>query len=158
MTGGKARKKITVGSRLRGSIFSVCLIMLTCIFLWSSQELSRVSAWVPQLILSTTLILLLLQLARELQEPKQREGEATEIAALLRVWLWIVWMLLVVGLTGVSVGAALFCLVYMRFYAGERWPAAAAFSAGLGLGVQLFFGTLMQVSLYPGIIFPGLMN
>lgn len=158
MTGRTHEMKNALRLLLQSSM-TISLIVVCCVFLWSSLGLSRVSAWVPRLILSTTLILLLLQLVREFRESghPEEDGGAHGFAAVGPVLLWIVTMLLFVWLAGVSIGAALFCLAYMRIYAREHWLVAAGFAICLGLVVHLFFGTLMQVSLYQGVILPFLM-
>ena len=160
MTTAKTLTQSSSRARLKNSAVTVVLIILTCVFLWSSLGLSRVSAWIPQLVLSTTLLVLLLQLAHEVRAPKQPEmtGDGAGLAAVLQVMAWIALMLVLVWLTGVSIGAALFCLLYMRFYAGEQWWISAGLAVVLGAGVQLFFGSLMQVPLYQGIVLPILMS
>ena len=157
------RNKNTSGSiqqRIRaGSWITMTLIVVTSVFLCSSLTLGRVSAWIPQVILSATLVLLLLQLAHELFGSKRfvlsgRVGGNSGLNPMLPALIWIVTMLLLVWLLGVTLGAALFCLAYLRWYASERWRVSMAFALGLGLGVQLLFGTLMQISLYPGFLLP----
>jgi len=147
----------------RNSWTTVALIVVTSVFLWSSLGLSRVSAWIPRLILSGTLVLLLLQLAKEFAGTKQAVlsmpvSEQTGMNSMLPALAWIGTTLLSVWLFGMSMGAALFCLAYLRFHAGERWPISVAFALGLGLGVQLLFGTFMQITLYQGIVLPLLMS
>jgi len=155
------RNKNTSGfiqQRIRaGSWMTIMLIVATSVFLWSSLTLGRVSAWIPQVILSATLVLLLLQLAFELFGSKQivlsgRVGDETGLNPMLPALIWIVTMLLLVGLLGVTLGAALFCLTYLRWHASERWSVSLVFALGLGLGVQLLFGTFMQISLFPGFL------
>lgn len=138
---------------------TIALIVVTSVFLCSSLTLGRVSAWIPQLILSATLVLLLLQLARELFGSKQtvlpgRVVDSSELKPMLPALIWILTMLLMVWLWGIALGAALFCLAYLRWHAGERWWVSLVFALGLGLGVQLLFGTFMQIPLYPGFLLP----
>ena len=160
MTTAKTLTQSSSRARLKNSAVTVVLIILTCVFLWSSLGLSRLSAWIPQLVLATTLLVLLFQLAHEIRSSKQSEmtGDGAGLAAVLQVMAWIALMLVLVWLTGVSIGAALFCLLYMRFYAGEQWWISAGLAVVLGAGVQLFFGSLMQVPLYQGIVLPILMS
>jgi len=146
----------------RDSWMTVALIVITSLFLWSSLGLGRVSAWIPQVILSSTLVFLFLQLAKEFAGRKkavlsmaasEESGETSMLPALA----WIGAMLLAVWLSGVTIGATLFCLGYLRWHAGERWPICLVFGLSLGLGVQLFFGTFMQITLYQGIVLSILM-
>jgi len=146
----------------KSSWMTIALILVTFLFLWSSLGLGRVSAWIPQAILSTTLVLLLLQLAKEFVGRKQaisstaipeKVGETSMLPALT----WIATMILAVWLSGVTIGVALYCLAYFRWHAGECWQVSVAFALGLGLGVQLSFGTIMQITLYQGILLPNLL-
>jgi hypothetical protein len=130
--------------------------------LWASFGLSRASAWVPQWVLAITLILLLLQLARELlaalntsaqtrmQAPDGRRKRA--VAALI----WLSMLLLLTWLLGTAPGGALFCCAWLRWHASEPWPVSLAIAAGLGIALWLLFTAFLGVGLYPGALWPNL--
>jgi Tripartite tricarboxylate transporter TctB family len=130
------------------------------LMLWTSFGLSRASAWVPQWVLAITLILLLLQLARELlaapsalaqirmQAPDGRRKRA--VAALI----WLSMLLLLTWLLGTAPGGALFCCAWLRWHAGERWPLSLAIAAGLGITLWLLFTFFLGIGLYPGALWP----
>lgn len=139
----------------QSSWITVTLIVVTSLFLWSSLGLGRVSAWIPQVILTPTLVFLLLQLMKEFFDRKQAisataSPEKTGNASMLSALTWIGAMLLAVWISGLSLGSAFFCLAYLRWHAGERWQVSIAFALGLGFGLQLIFHALMQIKLYQG--------
>ena len=136
---------------------TITLLLATIVFLWLSLELSRVSAWIPQVVLSATLLFLLLQLGREFLEWKSattsgKFGSSGDVKSMLPALSAIGTMILAVWLSGVAIGATLFCLVYLRWYADERWWVSIGLALGLGLGVQLLFNTLMRIDLYQGVV------
>lgn len=138
---------------------TVLLILLTGIFLWSSFGIGRVSAWIPQWILAFTLFILALQLVRELREKKPGHAAVSSSAGgapggLLPALFMLAAILLAVWLFGVALGAALFCLLYLRWYGGDQWRVSLALALALGFGIQVLFGELMQAGLYRGVLLP----
>lgn len=128
--------------------------------LWASFGLSRASAWVPQWVLAITLILLLLQLARELLAAPHAllqtglpatDGRRKRAMAAL-AWLGV--LLLLTWLLGTAPGGALFCCAWLRWHAGEPWPLTLGIAAGLGMVLWLLFSESLGVSLYAGLLWP----
>ena len=128
--------------------------------LWTSFGLSRASAWVPRWVLAITLILLLLQLTRELlaaphalvQTGIQAADGRRKRAVAALIWLGV--LLLLTWLLGTAPGGALFCFAWLRWHAGEPWPVSLAIAAGLGMALWLLFSELLGVSLYAGLLWP----
>lgn len=147
-----------------GSGLTLLFIALVVLMLAAALGLSRVSAWIPLIVLSLTLALLLWQLAAELlarrggfgSAPARREGAGPDARGrrALAVIAWIGLLLLLSWLAGVVAGTTLFSIAWLRWHARERWPASLAQAAGLGLALWLVFGRILGSGLYPGVLLP----
>ena len=147
-----------------GSGLTLAFIALVALMLAAAAGLSRVSGWIPLIVLSATLVLLLWQLAVELLaarsgEPgKQGSGAAPGADRSGRrasaAVAWIGALLLLSWLTGVVAGASVFSLAWLRWHARERWGSSAAQAAALGLALWLVFGQILGTGLYPGALWP----
>jgi hypothetical protein len=150
--------------QLAGSWLTLAFIALVVLMLAAALGLSRVSGWIPLIVLSVTLALLLWQLAAELlthrgrfsRAPARREGSGPDARGrrALAVIAWIGLLLLLSWLLGVVAGTTLFSLAWLRLHAHERWPASLAQAAGLGLALWLVFGRILGSGLYPGVLLP----
>jgi hypothetical protein len=132
--------------------------------LWTSFDLSRASAWVPQWVLAITLVLLLLQLAGELLAARSAWVQPRLQAA--NVWrrravaaaAWLSLLMLLAWILGIALGGALFCCAWLRGHAGERWVLTLGLAAGLGIALWLLFTAFLGVGLYPGVLWSYLRN
>lgn len=144
-------------------------LALTVITLWFLQEsfgLSSVASFIPRVMLTLTLFLLIVQLLLDLKGPGGSSpviAETTDILAgtdrqadrRISAWLVMLWITVLpaaVWLLGVIFGGSLFCLVFMRWYAFETWKISLAFAVTLGLVVQLAFSVILKITLYGGVI------
>ncbi len=140
------------------------VLVIACLF--DSLQLGRVAAWIPRATLTTTLLLLVMQLLQELHrapslpEPAAHskasreqgsEGSAGRRQTALAI-LRISFLAPSIWLFGMSAGAAAFCLVYLRWQADESWKFSLVFSIILGLLIQVIFTGLLRITLYPGVI------
>ena len=142
------------------------LMIIALWFLQDSIGLSSVASFIPRIILSLTLFLLIVQLLLDLKGPGGSSSYVAEtmdfqadstIRAVRRTpaWLVILWITALpaaIWLLGVMVGGSLFCLVFMKWYAFETWKFSLAFSITLGLAVQLVFSVILKITLYGGVI------
>ncbi|MEE4217562.1 MAG: hypothetical protein V2I48_08140 [Xanthomonadales bacterium] len=112
---------------------TLIFLSLTAGFLVSSASLSPVASSVPRAISLATLVLLLMNLAREL---RSREDPTDDSPASgkgkLVVILWISTLPLAVMAAGITAGSALFSLVFLKGYARETWMTSLVFSLVLG--------------------------
>jgi len=143
-----------------GSWLTLALAAVVTLLLWTSFDLSRASAWVPQWVLAITLILLLLQLTRELLAARNGPARTEKRSAdgrLHRAWsaaAWIGVLLLFTWLLGSAPGGAVFCCAWLRWHGGESRPMSLALAAGLGITLWLLFTALPGAGLYPGALWP----
>lgn len=147
-----------------GSWLTLAFITLVALMLASAAGLSRVSGWIPLIVLSATLVLLLWQLAIELlaarhdRFSKQGSGKAAGAdpsgrrAAAAVAWIGV--LLLLSWLTGVVAGAMVFSLAWLRWHARERWASSLAQAVVLGLALWLVFGQIFGAGLYAGVLWP----
>ncbi len=143
-----------------GSWLTLVFTAWVLLMLWASFGLSSASAWIPQLVLSVTLICLLLQLANELWTARTElpPTQALPVNGLrgrtVAAIAWLTLLLLLTWLLGIVLASTLFCLAWLRWHAGENWPVSLILSAGLGLGQWVFFSVLLDANLYSGIPWP----
>jgi len=141
-----------------GSWITVALAVLVGILLFSSFDLSPVSARTPQAILGLTLFALLLELAKESLSGQLHAvpGEAADPAIpgirLSVALAWLGALLLAVWCAGAALGGAAFCLAWLRWHAKERWLLGIAISLSLSLALWLLFDVFLGVGLYGGIL------
>lgn len=157
------------GSSLSGSWLTLAFIALVALMLAAAAGLSRVSGWIPLIVLSATLVLLLWQLAAELLAHRSRfisrqanpevpcpeaPGTDSQGRRASAAVAWIGLLLLLSWLSGVVAGTALFSVAWMRWHAHERWAPSLALAAGLGLALWLVFGQILGSGLYAGVLWP----
>jgi len=128
--------------------------------LWNSFRLSPASAWVPQWVLAITLILLLLQLAREWLASRSAAAKPRMLAAnnhhgrAVAAAAWLCLLLLLTWLLGTALGGAVFCYAWLHWHAGERWVISVIIAAIPGMVLWLVFSVLLHVGLYAGVLLP----
>jgi ABC-type transport system involved in cytochrome c biogenesis permease subunit len=127
-------------------------IALTVLFLWVSFSLSRTSAMIPQVVLTVTLVFLLVQFVLDRRNPRPVRQGVRDGGVLMAI-AWISALPAACFLFGVPVSAGLFCLLWMRWQAGERWQISIVFALLLGISVQALFRLLLQADLYQGLLF-----
>lgn len=141
---------------LRGRWLTLLFMAAAGAMLWSSFGLSRVSGWIPRSVLAATLLLLCWQFLRDRRATASAPGHSAESARRgareRAAALWIGGLLLSAGLLGPVPGSALFCLAWLRWHAGERWPASLSFAAAFGIALWLVFVVLLGADLYPGLL------
>ncbi|HLF32186.1 MAG TPA: hypothetical protein VI566_14320 [Xanthomonadales bacterium] len=157
MTVGRKRRLAPV---LPGSGLTLAFLATASLMLWVSFDLSRTSAWIPQLVLAFTVMLLLLQLSAELLAARAAPtgGETPAAggrgARVVHALAWISLLMLASWLLGTALGSALFCFAWLRWHAGDRWLVSLAIAGGLGLVLWLLFVVLFGVGLYAGVLWP----
>jgi hypothetical protein len=143
-----------------GSWLTLAFLAGASLMLWVSFDLSRTAAWIPQIVLGLTVILLLLQLSGELLATRAASpgGEAQAASGrgmqALNALAWISLLMLASWLLGTALGSALFCFAWLRWHAGDGWLVSLAIAGGLGLTLWVLFAALLGVGLYPGLLWP----
>ncbi len=151
---------------IQRSWMTLVLTISTSWFLLGSLGLSRVASIVPRVILSLTLVLLIVQLLLDLKSSSSSQSAAAGTLAdhagagipvdrRTPAWFVILWITILpvaIWLFGVVAGAAIFCLVFLKWYAFESWKISLAFAITLSFVLQLLFAFIFKITLYGGII------
>jgi hypothetical protein len=145
-----------------GSWLTLVFTTGAALALWASFSLSRASAWIPQCVLTITLLLLLLQFCSELWAAHAATSKTVEhftpgrFGRVSVALAWIGILMLATWMFGVTLGSALFCSAWLRWHAREAWSLSLAIAAGLGLVLWLLFSVLFGVGLYQGALWPAI--
>ncbi len=129
----------------------------------ASFGLSPIAGWIPRTVSAVTLLLIFIQFGLEMREhaaspPRpapaaaQPQGNAATPAEAVS---WIAGALLAVLALGIAAGSALFAFAWLRRSAAESRTTSALFALALGASLQLFFGVVLQATLYKGWLWPG---
>ena len=109
--------------------------------------------------LSTILVLLIVQVTKEAaalkgKEPVKRGKPEIVPYKQLLIWVWLavtLVMLLVFGFMGTVI---LLPFLYLRFQR-ESWLLSITLSLGCGVFFYTLFDLFLKMTLYPGLILPG---
>jgi len=151
-----------------GSCITLSLTVFTSWFLLESLFLSTVVAFIPRLIISATLLLLIVQLLLDLfgksALAKREPGKslpASDPVLLeqaphpMRFYLSIFWIAALACSTyllGLVIGPSLFCLLFLRWSAKETWFTSITYSLILALIIYSVFATMLNIVLYDGVL------
>jgi len=149
----------------RPSVLTLAITILACLFLADSVTLSKMARFTPQATLAVTLLLLILRLLTEFRSDQPINGSAEESEktgknsakpdidgiTTAKIILRIGAILPMVWLFGMSAGASIFCLAYLRWQSEESWKFSIISSCALGMILYWGFKHSLHISLYPGI-------
>jgi len=106
------------------------------------------------------LIFSLFQIGIELKREKKREmakaedkGKSIALNKLAIVLLWLVVFLVLVIFFGFMIAIPVFCLLFMKIYWKERWPAVFLTTLVIMTVVYGLFKMAFNMPMYPGIFF-----
>lgn len=141
-------------------IFTVVLFLISVLLLISTMSYPPKARLFPLITLSVAIVLLIVQIVREILALKGVESFKNEkIESFSRkhltIGLWLfgtVVMLWVIGFMGTVI---LLPFLYLRFQR-ESWLLSISISLGCGIFFYGVFGWALHMSLYPGILLPKL--
>lgn len=138
-------------------------IGLLIVFFWHSRQLSESAAAISTTVIALSLALLVFQLLRECIgirgataitiETESEEKASPRGIALVRIFAWLGAIPLLFGLFGISAGAALYCMAYLRWHAAETWLFSLVYALIIGTLVKLIFDMLLPVNYYQGMFY-----
>lgn len=153
---------------------TLILVVLSSIFFYESLSLSSVAGRIPLFVISTTLILLVIQLLIDLKlttksaatshkmDESVMDEKVIDDAGTSERWLqrkrfgysvfWIALLCGLVWLLGLVIGPCLFSLVWLRFSKHEPWIVSVTYSVALALIVSTVFTLLLRVVLFRGML------
>lgn len=142
----------------RGSvIFTIALLLVSLLLLRATLPYPFKAKLFPLIILSTILLLLMVQMGREIAALRGKgatEGEKGDgfRSKHLTILFWIVGTVLMLWILGFMGTVILLPFLYLRFER-ESWLLSITLSLGCGIFFYGLFGYLLKMPLYPGMIF-----
>ncbi|MFB3884272.1 MAG: tripartite tricarboxylate transporter TctB family protein [Thermodesulfobacteriota bacterium] len=143
---------------MRGSlIFTAALLLASFLLLKATLPYPFKAKLFPLIVLITVLVLLMIQVFREAFALKKRATAETEKGEKFRwkhvaVFFWMAGTVLMLWILGFMATVVLLPFFYLR-YERERWLLSICLSLGCGVFFYGLFGYLLNMPLYPGILF-----
>lgn len=146
---------------VRPRIGTMGLALAVAAVLVASFGLSRIAGWIPGLVSSVTLALIIMQFGVEMRDlrrapPAPPAARAQPGAGAMQAFAWVSAALLAVLLLGAAAGSTAFALAYLRRNAGARWRSCVWFALALGACLQILFAVLLQANLHEGWLWQAL--
>jgi hypothetical protein len=140
-----------------GLIFTVILFLISILFLIATMPYPYKAKLFPLLTLLPALILLIVQIIREVCALKGVEAlEKGKIESFnykdLAICAWLLGTLVMLWLLGFMGTVILLPFLYLRFQR-ESWLLSITLSLGCGFFFYSLFAWSLHMSLYPGILF-----
>jgi putative tricarboxylic transport membrane protein len=158
--GPKARPRFD-----RRVLFTLCVITALALALWQSRNFGVRAGLFPWVIGTPTLLLALLQLAKDLWGYRKVrvphfEGEATvevspEVTTrrTLVIIGWTVGFFIAIWLLGFSYAVPLTMLLYLKLAGREKWPMTAIMTFCAWIFFYLLFERMLNVPFPDGLLF-----
>jgi len=144
----------------RGNLFfAVFLLLVSLLILRATWTYSFKAKLFPLITLLTVLILLVIQIIREFSTLKEKgTGERRKKESFdhkhLTLWAWMLGTVLMLWVLGFMGTVVLLPFLYLRFQR-ESWLLSITLSLGCGVFFYTLFDLLLKMTLYPGLILPG---
>jgi hypothetical protein len=138
-------------------IFALAIFLVSILLLIATLNYPFKAKVFPLIILTTVLILLVIQIFREafaLREKGAAEGKKGDSFRTkhLPIWIWMASTVLMLWVLGFMGTVILLPFLYLRFKK-ESWLLSISLSIGCGVFFYGLFGYLLKMPLYPGMIF-----
>jgi hypothetical protein len=119
-----------------------------------SAGLGPVARIVPLSVVFPVIALLLYQIGRELSQRPDARAEVTppRIDGERRMLAWLIALAVLVYALGITVGGAVFVVLYLKFESGETWFVSAASSFAVAVILRGVFAELLGISLEGGLL------
>ena len=144
----------------RGNLFfAVFLLLVSLLILRATWTYPFKAKLFPLITLLPVLILLMIQIIRDisaLKEKRTAEGKKKESfdTKHLTIWSWMVGTALMLWVLGFMGTVVLLPFLYLRFQR-ESWLLSITLSLGCGVFFYVLFDLFLRMTLYPGLILPG---
>jgi len=144
----------------RGNLFfAVFLLLVSLLILRATWTYPFKAKLFPLITLLPVLILLMIQIIREIYALKEKgaaEGRKKESfdTKHLTLWSWMVGTVVMLWVLGFMGTVVLLPFLYLRFQR-ESWLLSITLSLGCGVFFYTLFDLFLKMTLYPGLILPG---
>jgi hypothetical protein len=137
-------------------IFTIALLMVSLLLLRATLPYPFKAKLFPLIILITVLILLMIQIVREVVALRVKGATEKKRADSFRskhltILFWMVGTVLMLWVLGFMGTVILLPFLYLRFEK-ENWLLSITLSLGCGIFFYGLFGYLLRMPLYPGMI------
>ncbi len=138
-------------------IFAVVLLLVAVILLKATIAYPLRSRLFPLIALGTALILLIIQIIREVsalkeKEPTEEIRDRNFRSKNLAIWGWLTGTLIMLWILGFMGTVVLLPFLYLRFHR-EGWLISISLPLGCGIFFYTLFDLALGMPLYPGILF-----
>jgi hypothetical protein len=138
-------------------IYAIALFLVSILLLRATLNYPFKAKVFPLIILFILLILLMIQIVREVLAYKEKgttEGDKGDSLRTkhLTIWIWMAGTVLMLWVLGFMGTVILLPFLYLRFKK-ESWLLSITLSLGCGIFFYGLFGYLLKMPLYPGMIF-----
>jgi hypothetical protein len=149
----------------RRVVFTVCVIILLALALWQSRNFGVRAGLFPWVIGTPTLLLALIQLAKDLRGHKKVSGPAfegegavevsPEVATrrTLTILGWTVGFFIAIWLLGFSYAVPLTMVLYLKLAGREKWPITVIMTFCTWGFFYVLFQRILNVPFPDGLIF-----
>ena len=146
-------------------VFTGCVIILLALALWQSRNFGVRAGLFPWVIGTPTLLLALIQLAKDFKGHKKVSGPAFEAEGAvevspevatrrtLTILGWTVGFFIAIWLLGFSYAVPLTMVLYLKFAGREKWPITAIMTFCTWGFFYLLFQKMLNVPFPDGLIF-----
>jgi hypothetical protein len=145
-------------------IFAVALLVVTIGLLIPTFAYPFKSKLFPSIALFTLLVLLVIQVIKEVSAWKEASSSSKEIAKekepcgvvlskYFAIWAWLAGTLIMLWIFGFMGTVILLPFLYFRFHR-ESWIVSVTLPLGCGVFFYTLFGWALRMPLYPGILLP----
>jgi putative tricarboxylic transport membrane protein len=146
-------------------VFTGCVIVLLALALWQSRNFGVRAGLFPWVIGTPTLLLALIQLAKDFKGHKKVSGPAfegegavevsSEVATrrTLTILGWTVGFFIAIWLLGFSYAVPLTMVLYLKFAGREKWPITVIMTFCTWGFFYLLFQKMLNVPFPDGLIF-----
>lgn len=137
-------------------IFTIALLLVSILLLRATLAYPFKAKLFPLIILITVLILLMIQIVREVVALRVKGATEKKRADSFRskhltILFWMVGTVLMLWVLGFMGTVILLPFLYLRFEK-ESWLLSISLSIGCGVFFYGLFGYLLRMPLYPGMI------
>jgi len=137
-------------------IFTIALLLVSILLLRATLAYPFKAKLFPLIILITVLILLMIQIVREVVALRVKGATEKKRADSFRskhltILFWMVGTVLMLWVLGFMGTVILLPFLYLRFEK-ESWLLSITLSLGCGVFFYGLFGYLLRMPLYPGMI------
>jgi putative tricarboxylic transport membrane protein len=149
----------------RRVVFTVCVVILLALALWQSRNFGVRAGLFPWVIGTPTLLLALIQLAKDLRGHKKVSGPAfegegavevsPEVATrrTLTILGWTVGFFIAIWLLGFSYAVPLTMVLYLKLAGREKWPITVIMTFCTWGFFYVLFQRILNVPFPDGLIF-----